>query len=614
MTLTAAARQKLSWVSGQVAAGLPGIERHAAQAGVGARAVSLRQPSRRRTIRLGTPALLERPRAPAGLLGHNRRVRRPLASTLRLVWLGSWLGLSACNAAHSVAPGGGAGSSAQPASGGGGGAAQDGGGPESVVGGRAADGGELARSGGGAGSSPISTAASGHTGPDAGASDPAASGGTASSSPWQELCSFRAHSTPGGIVADQAQKNHEALIDSQGDLVLIASFGGTLSVGATTLAAGGQEGAVVIKLDRDCKPVWAKSFGGQGYAEVWFTAIARDETDNLYLSGGIYGTTDLGDATVNGEGTYYGFLLKLDPQGAVVWKQIYTSTAAAVAVTDLVTDAQHRITLVGYGGADTSLGGAPIGFLYAASIPFLAQLTTDGAFGWSETFDSGDLLYGLADGPHDDGIVLTGWGSQQVDLGSGPLSLGKGGRFLAKLDPSGAQQWLRALPHGADVDQWNWWKGGVAVDARGAIDVLRDEPQTLPGDSGARVLDDSVEQYAPDGTTAWQRRASDATVFDHEWGSALALFSDGGPLRFGSFTGTTTYGGQTLTSRGGSDVVLLELSPDGEPLSTRALGGELDDRALGVAVDQDDHVFAVYVGDETESGDLMDLVVTKLGR
>ena len=115
-------------------------------------------------------------------------------------------------------------------------------------------------------------------------------------------------------------------------------------------------------------------------------------------------------------------------------------------------------------------------------------------------------------------------------------------------------------------------------------------------------------------TTKETTSASDATVFDHEWGSALAVFSDGRPLRFGSFTGTTSYGGQTLTSRGGSDVVLLELSPDGAPLSTQAMGGALDDRALGVAVDYDNHVFASYLGDEPEPGGTMDLVVTKLSR
>jgi hypothetical protein len=201
-----------------------------------------------------------------------------------------------------------------------------------------------------------------------------------------------------------------------------------------------------------------------------------------------------------------------------------------------------------------------------------------------------------------------------VDLGAGPLSLGAGARFLARLDWSGTPTWLRALPHGEDIDQWNWWKGGVAVDANGAIDVLRDEPQTLPGDTGARVLDDSIEQYTADGTLRWQRRASDSTVFEHPWGSALSVLPDGRVLRLGNFTGETRYGEHILHSRGGHDIVLLELAADGTPLSTHSIGGELDDLVLGMAVDDQGRVFTSYVAKLTESGDSMDLVVSKLGR
>jgi hypothetical protein len=144
--------------------------------------------------------------------------------------------------------------------------------------------------------------------------------------------------------------------------------------------------------------------------------------------------------------------------------------------------------------------------------------------------------------------------------------------------------------------------------------VLRDEPQTLPGDSGDRVLDDSVEKYSSTGALVWQTRLSDASVFEHEWGSALALFSDAHPLRLAGFVGTTAFAGQTLVSRGGSDVALVELNAEGKALHAYQLGGALDDRALGVTLDAHDHIFASYLGDETESGDAMDLVVVKLSR
>jgi hypothetical protein len=430
----------------------------------------------------------------------------------------------------------------------------------------------------------------------------------------RELCVLRGHVTGGAFTADQAQKHHQSLVDGHGDLVLIGSFSGTLDVGGATLGAEGSLAGLVAKVDANCRLVWAKAFTGEANSWVSIAALARDAGDNLYLGGSFSGTTQLGESTMQSGVGIAGFVMKLDPDGNEVWRKVYTSRTAAVAVVDLVTDAQRRLTLIGYAGADTSLGGAPLGFLYAASMPFLAQLDTDGRFVWSRTFTSPDLLYGLSNGPDGDTVILTGWGSERVDLGAGALALDGGGRFLAKLDPLGRAQWLRALPRGAEVDQWNWWKGGVAVDTGGGIVVLRDEPQTLPGDSGARVLDDSVEKYTPDGAPVWQTRLSPASAFDAPWGASLALFGDDHALRFGSFRGATEYAGTRVVSRGGSDVALVELGPEGEALWAYALGGEHDDLALGVAVDSDGHMFASYTSSTDATGASADLVVVKLRR
>lgn len=431
----------------------------------------------------------------------------------------------------------------------------------------------------------------------------------------RELCAMHAPISGGGVVADMAQKGHAALIDHDGNLVVVGSFSGTMLADDYRIVAGGPIDGFVIKLDRNCHVLWARALSGNPAGQVWLAAVAADDEANLYVGGGFSGKTGIGDATVDGNNGYEGFVMRLAPaDGSIAWSKTYSSKAAAVAITDLVVDAQRRLTLLGYAGADTSLGGGPIGFLYAASIPFLAQLKTDGSFGWSRTFTSADLLYGLALGPNDDGLILTGWASKSVDLGAGALSLGHGGRYLAKLNSVGAQQWLRALPHGAEIDQWNWWKGGVTVDTSGGIVVLRDEPETLTGDSGAQLLNDSVEKYDAKGNPVWETRLSDASTFDAAWGSALARLSDDHVLRFGSFVGTTAYAGQKLVSRGYSDVALVELDTDGRAVSVYTMGGELHDRALAAVADDDGSVFTSHVAYRTEAGDDQELVVTALAR
>jgi hypothetical protein len=444
---------------------------------------------------------------------------------------------------------------------------------------------------------------------DAGLLNDAAIDAGAPSGKPQPLCSFRAHASS---IAG-ASSNHQMLVDSHGNLALVGAFAGTIDLGTPQLMASGNLDGFAVKLDRDCKVLWAKSFAAEAsdgsYGQVWFNAVAHDRGDNLYLAGAFTGTLSLGGTTrSSGNG---GLLIKLDPSGALVWSKLYTSSYAGAAVRDVVCDSQDRVTLVGYAGADTSLGGAPLGILYSGSTTFLAQLGADGSFGWSRNFGTAELNY-LAIGPSDDNLVVMGWGTQTqtIALGSGALSLAGPGRYLAKLDALGQQLWLHALPMADDeTDVTDWCQGGVAVEPGGAIVATRDDHE--PTDSnGESARNDSLEKYSTDGSPVWQRRLSGAP-FEGLVTTAIAIASDSHILRFDAFRGTTDLAGASLTSRGDRDVVLIELDELGQRVWARALGSELRDDVQGIALDGDRQVFVGYVSQQTDGGDL---VVEKLSR
>jgi hypothetical protein len=90
---------------------------------------------------------------------------------------------------------------------------------------------------------------------------------------------------------------------------------------------------------------------------------------------------------------------------------------------------------------------------------------------------------------------------------------------------------------------------------------------------------------------------------EHVWASRVGSLNDGEKLWrmavdesgnvfvTGSIRGTFTSGSVSVTSVGGSDIVLLKYSPEGELLWGRAAGGPFNDNAFGVDTDKDGNVY-----------------------
>lgn len=136
--------------------------------------------------------------------------------------------------------------------------------------------------------------------------------------------------------------------------------------------------------------------------------------------------------------------------------------------------------------------------------------------------------------------------------------------------------------------------GGTSADYATALAVDAQRNTVLAGyfqgavNFGGGVLrsagqnDIFVAKYGPTGDHLWSRRYGGA---GDDRGAAVALDAQGNVLLTGTFQGAVNFGAGTLQSAGGSDAILLKLSPAGVFQWGRALGGTADDRANGVAAD-----------------------------
>jgi len=108
-------------------------------------------------------------------------------------------------------------------------------------------------------------------------------------------------------------------VDSSGNTYATGIFEGTSTFGSSILNSAGFQDIFVEKLAPDGAVQWAKRMGGtlsndEGHG------IAVDASGNVYVTGRFAATADFGPYVLTSAGNSYdGFVVKLDPNGAVQW-------------------------------------------------------------------------------------------------------------------------------------------------------------------------------------------------------------------------------------------------------------------------------------------------------
>lgn len=205
-----------------------------------------------------------------------------------------------------------------------------------------------------------------------------------------------------------------------------------------------------------------------------------------------------------------------------------------------------------------------------------------GAFFLSKRFGGGgdDQAYAIA--ADRAGFVVAGTFQGTVDFGGGPLSA-QGGNdvFLVRYSGDGAFQWARALGGvGDDLVYGVSTDGGGAVAIAGAFTGTAD----LGGDplKSAGGYDVFVARYGPDGKHLFSLRAGGA---GDDAASSVASDAQGELAVAGYFSGTAPFGGEMLVSAGDLDAFLARVGADGKVRLARGFGGGGEDVANRVALD-----------------------------
>jgi PKD repeat protein len=397
-------------------------------------------------------------------------------------------------------------------------------------------------------------------------------------------------------------------LDGIGNVVVAGYFYGTVDFdpsedNTANLVAGSNNGFISSYTSADGTYNSALLLGGYLLAsDVTSSAIVKDGSGNLYVTGSFAGTADFdpgaGTASLTSAGGTDIFLAKYDVEGNYVWAKRMGGTSTEVGKS-LALDGSGNVVVTGsfQGTADfdPSAGTANLtsaGGQYDSDI-FLAKYDASGNYVWAKGIGgTGNEVGNSLASDGSGNVVVTGSFSSTADFdpGAGTASLTSAGGtdiFLANYDASGNYVWAKAIgTTNTDVGYSLALDASSNVVVTGSFNGIRDFvfnpfPQMI---SKSEIF---LAKYNASGVNIWEKRIGGIS---EDVGYSLALDGTGNVVVTGSFQGTEDFdpgaGTANLTSAGSSDIFLAKYeAASGDYVWAKGIGGTGYDVVTSLALD-----------------------------
>jgi hypothetical protein len=352
-----------------------------------------------------------------------------------------------------------------------------------------------------------------------------------------------------------------------GQQILQTSEGNFIVTGWTASARGRAAGGFVLKLDPQGKLVWQKTYRGQRHDNL---SVVREATDGDYVLAG---------STSSYSATQGAWVLKLNAAGNVLWQKAYRGSRIFGA----------------YAGDRTTDGGSVLGgFTKTSDKPddaWIIKLDQDGAIEWQKSYGGPktDIFTSVRE-TDDRGFIAAGLSSSF----GGP----EGTVWIVKLKSDGSVAWQKTF----DRQQ----QGQVS-----SIQQTTDGGYVAAGwywhvENPVIRAEIFVWKLGRDGSLAWQKTYANNDGADAR---SISQTADGGFI-----VGGAVYG--LGKPNNASDLLLLKLDSQGEIVWQQGYGGDRLDIAGDVRETEDHALVALGSTYSFGSGkvDVWVLKVDKEGR
>ncbi|MDI1450654.1 hypothetical protein [Polyangium sp. 6x1] len=215
--------------------------------------------------------------------------------------------------------------------------------------------------------------------------------------------------------------------------------------------------------------------------------------------------------------------------------------------------------------------------------PFVVAVSAAGAVRWARAFGDAEaqVANAVAAGPNG-WIAVAGDASGVLDFGGGPRATNGADLFVAILDADGGHIWSRVFGDAAPQTAY-----GVAFTKSGDVVVAGEFDGTL--DLGGGVLQSAgggdafvARLSGVDTTSKWSVKIGDDALVQRAY--AVAVGPSGEVAVTGTFDGSITLAGTTLTSTTPVDAFLLVFEPDGALRFGKQIGDTTGGNQIGTGV------------------------------
>lgn len=377
--------------------------------------------------------------------------------------------------------------------------------------------------------------------------------------------------------------------DASGNLYIGGLMGAketesTATIGPDKLTAEGVD-AVVVKLDKTGKPIWARNFGGPG--DDIIEAIAASPDGGVVFGGGFGEKLSFADRGVPAFGADDAFIGKYDADGKRLWAKRFGGEAVD-NVHSVAVDKAGNVYASGVFRLTASFDDTELASSGQADA-YLFSVDGAGKFRWVKKLDGEKNDYGRNVVIAPDGSIY--WlveFSRTATLGPVTLeSVGNRDWAVIKLSPAGEAMW--GVSYGGLFDDLVF---GLAIDPSGDLLVTGAFNETLKiGDIELKAVDESDAFVAKldgrDGKPLWAKSWGDKR---EDIGAAVATDRFGNVAVTGMYWNTVDFGGGPLKSNGEKDIFVVKLSPTGDHLWSKHFGGEQVDYARALMFDADSNL------------------------
>lgn len=415
----------------------------------------------------------------------------------------------------------------------------------------------------------------------------------------QEDMKWKWAASIGSDMTDQA--NH-VITDKSGNCYVTGYFASDqVIIEGDTLENKGGNDFLLVKYNEHDTTDWVLHVGSTGHELGYGMAI--DSSENIYVAG-YFNANELifGDDTLETAGGYDAFLVKVQPDGNIVWAvQGGGSNDDYGIAADC--DTSGNVFLGGrIASSDGDFDGISLSSTNTSDDVFVAKYDTAGTILWAQSA-GGVAIERCYDITTDirGNVYLTGWmSSSSITFGDSTLnSNGFFDFFLLKWDVAGNPVW--GVNAGGSQEDEGF---GITSDHAGHIYVTGNfhsatiafEDDTL---ESAGDRDIFLVKYDTSGHVLWALNSGGEL---QDRGEDVEIGSDGNIYIAGWFeSDSMVVGTDTLTCAGERDILVACYSADGDSLWAKSAGGEQRDYGTCLSVTTD---LEIYVSGRFESTDM----------